>query len=76
MKIKGIPILLTFPVKSECTRSTTGRQIHRSIFQDHLDRAEEHRRTEAYHKAMQKRKLWPEGLFGEAKQWHVRRMAA
>ena len=61
------------PVKTKCTKSTTGRHIFRSYFQQHLDRAEEHRRTEAYHKAMRKRKLWPEGLFAEAKQWHQAR---
>lgn len=26
--------------------------------------------TPAYEKAMRKRKVWPEPLFGEAKQWH------
>jgi transposase len=60
-------------VKAKCTRSKTGRQIHRSFFQEYLDRAEEYRRTEAYHKAMRKRKLWPEPLFGEAKSWHQAR---
>lgn len=26
--------------------------------------------TAAYQQAMRKRKVWPEPLFGEAKQWH------
>ena len=58
------------PVRSECTKSKIGRTIHRSFFQDELDRAASYRETEAYKKAMNKRKVWPEPLFGEAKQWH------
>jgi transposase len=58
------------PMRSKCTKSKTGREIHRSIFQEYLDRAEAYRETEAYKKAMRKRQLWPEPLFGEAKQWH------
>ncbi len=58
------------PVKSKCTRSKTGREIHRSVFQEYLDRAEAYRETEAYKKAMRKRQLWPEPLFAEAKDWH------
>jgi hypothetical protein len=38
--------------------------------QDYLDRAEAYRETEAYKKAMRKRQVWVEPLFGEAKQWH------
>jgi len=60
----------TCPVKFECTRSKTGRHIMRSFYQSYLDRAAAYRETEAYKKAMRKRKLWPEPLFGEAKQWH------
>ena len=58
------------PAKAACTRSKTGRQIHRSFHQRYLDRAAAYRDTEAYQKAMRKRQLWPEPLFGEAKQWH------
>jgi hypothetical protein len=58
------------PVRAKCTTSQTGRTIHRSFFQAYLDRVAVYRETEAYQKAMRKRKLWPEPLFGEAKQWH------
>lgn len=60
----------TCPVRPECTTSKTGRSVVRSFFQDYLDRAVAYRATAAYQKAMRKRKLWPEPLFGEAKQWH------
>jgi transposase len=58
------------PVKLECTDSKTGRTLVRSFFQDYLDRAQVYRETEAYQKAMRKRQVWVEPLFGEAKQWH------
>jgi transposase len=58
------------PVRNQCTTSQTGRTVHRSFFQSYLDRAAAYRATAAYQKAMRKRKLWPEPLFGEAKQWH------
>ena len=34
------------------------------------DRAKAYQETEAYQKAMRKRSLWTEPLFGEAKQFH------
>ena len=58
------------PVKAKCTTSHTGRQIHRSVFQPYLNRAKAYRETWAYKKAMRKRQVWPEPLFGEAKQYH------
>ncbi len=58
------------PVKAHCTDSQQGRQIFRSFFQDELDRAKVYRETEAYHKALRKRQVWIEPLFGEGKQWH------
>jgi transposase len=58
------------PVKSKCTGSRSGRHIFRSFFQEELDRAEAYRQTEAYHKAIRKRSVWVEPLFGEAKQFH------
>ena len=61
------------PVKSECTDSRSGRHIFRSFFQEYLDRAQAHRQTEAYQKAMRKRQVWVEPLFGEGKQWHQMR---
>lgn len=58
------------PVKSQCTGSKSGRHIYRSFFQQYLDKAEIYRQTEAYLKAMRKRSLWVEPLFGEAKEFH------
>jgi transposase len=61
------------PVKSQCTESKTGRHLRRSFFQEYLDRVKAYHETEDYKKAMRKRQLWPEPLFGEAKQWHQMR---
>ena len=57
-------------MKGECTDSQSGRHIFRSFFQEDLDRVKAYQETEAYQKAMCKRALWTEPLFGEAKQFH------
>lgn len=58
------------PLKAQCTNSQSGRHLFRSFHQDYLDRAETYRTTEAYKKALRKRQVWVEPLFGEGKQWH------
>jgi transposase len=58
------------PMKAECTPSDRGRQVHRSFHAGYLERVRGYHETEAYQKAMRKRKVWIEPLFGEAKQWH------
>jgi hypothetical protein len=60
------------PVKPQCTKGKGryGRVIQRLPFQEVLDRAWNYVETEAYQKAMRKRMVWIEPLFGEAKQWH------
>ena len=58
------------PVKSQCTHSKSGRYLRRSFFQEYLDRVKHYHETEAYKKAMRKRQVWVEPLFGEGKQWH------
>jgi hypothetical protein len=58
------------PVKAACTPSDHGRQIARSFAAEFLERVQGYHETEAYKKAMRKRKVWIEPLFGEAKQWH------
>lgn len=63
-------VCATCPVRQACTTNKRGRRVHRSFFQDDLDRAESLRQTEAYQKAMRKRQVWVEPKFGEAKQWH------
>jgi transposase len=61
------------PVKSRCTGSKSGRHIFRSFFQAYLDKAESYRQTQVYLKAMRKRSVWVEPLFGEAKEFHCLR---
>jgi hypothetical protein len=58
------------PVKAQCTASNHGRQLHRPFAADYLDRVRAYHETEAYKKAMRKREVWVEPLFGEAKDWH------
>jgi hypothetical protein len=58
------------PVKAACTASDQGRQVHRSLQAEYLDRVRGYHETEAYKKAMRKRQVWVEPLFGEAKDWH------
>jgi transposase len=58
------------PLKAKCTASTKGRQVHRSVYEPYLDRVRSYHATEVYQKAMRKRKVWVEPLFGEAKAWH------
>jgi len=60
----------TCSAKGQCTTSDHGRQIARSFDADYLDRVRGYHETEEYKKAMRKRKVWIEPLFGEAKQWH------
>lgn len=59
-----------FPVKADCTASDHGRGIARLFDADYLDQVSGYHETEEYAKAMRKRKVWIEPLFGEAKQWH------
>src|SRR5260221_1405181 len=58
------------PLKAECTPSPYGRQVHRSLHADYLERVKRYYQTEAYQRALRKRKVWVEPLFAEAKEWH------
>ncbi len=58
------------PLKAECTGSPSGRQVRRSFDEEYLDRVRGYHETQAYKKAMRKRAVWVEPLFGEGKQWH------
>jgi hypothetical protein len=58
------------PLKSGCTNSPKGRWISRSLEEEYLDRVRAYRHTEPYRKALRKRAVWVEPLFGEAKEWH------
>jgi len=57
-------------LKARCTKSTKGRWIRHSFEEEYLERARAYRDTEPYRKAMRKRAVWVEPLFGEAKDWH------
>jgi transposase len=58
------------PLKAACTASDQGRLVHRSLLAAYLDRVRAYHQTESYRKAMRKRQVWVEPLFGEAKEWH------
>jgi hypothetical protein len=58
------------PVKAACTAGNHGRIVHRSFYEDYLERVRGYHATEAYQKAMRKRQVWVEPLFAEAKVWH------
>jgi hypothetical protein len=58
------------PVKAACTPRDRGRTLQRSVHAQYLERVQAYHETPAYQKAMRKRAVWVEPLFGEAKQWH------
>ena len=57
-------------VKSKCTKGPKGRWVSRSLEEEYLERVRAHCDTVPYRKALGKRAVWVEPLFGEAKQWH------
>jgi hypothetical protein len=61
------------PANAQCTGSKSGRHIFRSFFQEYLDRAQTYHQTKAYRKALRKRSVWVEPLFGEAMEFHCLR---
>jgi hypothetical protein len=59
------------PLRTRCTKSKKkGRWIRRSFDEEYLERVRGYRDTEPYRKALRKRQVWVEPLFGEAKDWH------
>jgi transposase len=58
------------PAKAECTDSENGRTVLRPFLAEYLDLVRTYHETPAYKKAMRKREVWVEPLFGEAKDWH------
>jgi transposase len=58
------------PLKAHCTDAEHGRTIQRSVHEAHLERVRGYRATADFKRAMRKRQVWVEPLFGEAKQWH------
>ena len=57
-------------MRAACTPSCLGRTLVRSFSADRLDRVRAYQDTPAYQKALRKRAVWVEPLFGEAKVWH------
>ncbi len=58
------------PLRTKCTESTKGRVLNRPFDEDYRELARQRQTTEAYQKALRKRQVWVEPLFGEAKDWH------
>ena len=57
-------------LKAACTGSARGRQVHRSFYAEYVERVRGYHGTAAFKRAMNKRRVWVEPLFGEAKDWH------
>ena len=56
--------------RAQCTTAWRGQRVGRSLSEELVERVRSHHATEAYAKAMRKRKVWIEPLFAEAKDWH------
>ena len=64
------PSSLQAALKSKCTNTKNGRWVSRSVEEEYLDRVRAYRDTEPYRRALRKRAVWVEPLFGEAKECH------
>ena len=58
------------PLKPECTPGDSGRVLMRSFDEELLEKVKAYRGTTPYEKALRKRRVWVEPMFGEAKEWH------
>jgi Transposase DDE domain len=58
------------PLKAECTTSTQGRTLCRSVDEEYLDRVRGNHETEDYKKVYRKRTVWVEPFFAGGKDWH------
>ena len=58
------------PLKPECTPGDSGCVLMRSFDEELLERVRAYRGTTPYEKALRKRRVWVEPMFGEAKEWH------
>jgi hypothetical protein len=57
-------------LKSKCTEGKSGRAVNRNFDEEYFEKVKGYYGLAAYKKAMRKRKVWIEPMFGEAKQWH------
>ncbi|MFL5625917.1 MAG: transposase [Ktedonobacteraceae bacterium] len=58
------------PLKARCTTSNTERRISRHVAEEAVERVRAFHQMDGYKKVMNKRKVWVEPLFAEAKEWH------
>jgi hypothetical protein len=58
------------PLKAQCTAGSHGRQVRRDFNEAYIERVHDYHETAPCQKAIRKRSVWVEPLFGEAKQWH------
>jgi hypothetical protein len=57
-------------LRERCTSNKAGRNLRRGPLEEYVDLVRTYRGTEPYEKALRKRAVWVEPLFGEAKEWH------
>ena len=57
-------------LREQCTSNKVGRSLRGGPLEGYVDRVRAYRGTEPYEKALRKRAVWVEPLFGEAKEWH------
>ena len=57
-------------MRAACTTSRLGRSLARSFWAEYVERVRAYQGTPAYEKALRKRSVWVEPLFGEAKDGH------
>jgi transposase len=57
-------------LKAKCTTNSQGRSVNRYPGDEYLEKVRAYAETEPYRKALEKRKVWVEPLFAEAKMWH------
>ncbi len=72
--VSSIALLLpsAMPAQSRCSVRPVirGVALYRHVGEEYLERVRTYQHTPAYQKAMNKRKVWVEPLFAEAKDWH------
>jgi transposase len=60
-----------WPLREKCTTNKKqGRYLRRGPLEEYVDLVRAYRGTEPYERALRKRAVWVEPLFGEAKEWH------
>jgi hypothetical protein len=60
----------TCELRARCTSNKLGRGLTRGPLEEYVDRVRTYQGTEPYEKALRKRGVWVEPLFGVEKEWH------